>query len=109
MNRIYKKGDFNIYQFDNEYVVHNTKKEFKVGHTHIKNFKTAKFIIDLCIHKSIPHHLNLYLLGSLVRLSNDEEYKRKIRELIKVKENKEKKFYYNRGNKQKKNYTKRTN
>ena len=53
MNRIYKKLEYNIYQFDNEYIVHNTKKEFKIGHSHIKNFKTAKFLIDLSIHKSL--------------------------------------------------------
>lgn len=109
MNRIYKKLEYNIYQFDNEYIIHNTKKEFDYGHTHIKNFKTAKFLIDLSIHKSIPHHLNLYLLESLIRISDDNEYRNKIRELINNKSNKTKTYYYNRGNKQKKNYPKRTN
>jgi len=109
LNRVYKKKNYNIYAFDNEYVVHNINTNFKDGHTHIKNFKTAKFIIDLAIHKSIPHHLNPYLLESLRRISDDEEYKNKIQELLDTKASKDKIYYYNRGNKQKKNYPKRTN
>ena len=109
MNRIYRKKNYNIYAFDDEYIVHNTGMKFEEGHTHIKNFKTAKFIIDLAIHKSIPHHLNPYLLQSLIRISNDKEYKDKIQSLLDVKASKDKSYYYNRGNKQKKNYPKRTN
>ena len=109
MNRVYRKKNYNIYSFDNEYIVHNMDMKFEEGHTHIKNFKTAKFIIDLAIHKSIPHNLNSYLLKSLIRISNDTVYKEKIQSLLDVKESKSKTYYYSRGNKQKKNYPKRIN
>lgn len=109
MNRVFKKKSYNVYGFDDGYVIHNTDKRFEEGHTHIKNFKTAKFLIDLAIHKSIPHHLNEYFLVSLMRISTDAEYIRKIQGLLDSKQSKDKSYYYNRGNKQKKNYPKRTN
>ena len=109
MNRVYRKKNYNIYSFENEYIVHNMDIKFENGHSHIKNFKTAKFIIDLAIHKSIPHHLNSYLLESLIRISDDQEYKNKIQQLLDAKNAKTKSYYYNRGNKQKKHYPKRTN
>ena len=95
MNRVYKKQNFNVYQFDNEYIVHNSKYDFKDYHSHIKNYKTCLFIINLVIHKSIPHHLNTYLLRSLVRLSDDEEYKRKVQALIDAKNSKDTPQYFN--------------
>lgn len=85
---IYKKKNFNIYSYKDIYIVHNTKKEFSKGHTHIRSFKSSKFIIDLSIHKSIPRHLNKYFLVSLLRLSNDDIYSEKLRNIIKSLENK---------------------
>ena len=88
MNLIYTDGEYNIYeQYEarkggrKEFIVHNTAKEFKDGHSHLKSFKTAKYLIKLCIHKSIPRHLSKYLLVSLYRLSDDAEYGTKIMEL----------------------------
>lgn len=95
MNRVYKKAYFNLYQFDNEYIIHNTRKEFQEGHTHIKNYKTAVFIIDLALHKSIPHHLYPYLLESLRRITDDKEYATKIESLLEIKNNKSKQYYFN--------------
>lgn len=79
---IYKKKNFNIYSHKDIYIVHNTKKEFAEGHTHIRSFKSSKFIIDLSIHKSIPRHLNRYFLVSLLRLSDDKEYSEKLKKII---------------------------
>lgn len=97
MVRVYSKGHFNIYASPSQdaYIVHNTRKEFKDGHTHLYNFKTAKFIIDLCLHKRIPHDLCLYHLESLRRLSDDKEYTRKLEELIHSKKSKKKQMYFN--------------
>lgn len=95
MNRVYRKQNFNVYQFDDEYIIHNMKHDFKDYHTHIRNYKTCIFIIDLVMHKSIPHHLNTYLLRSLIRLSDDEEYCNKIQQLIDVKNSKRKDYYFN--------------
>lgn len=82
MNRVYRKRNYNLYQFGKEYIIHNTRKEFKDGHTHINEFKTAIFLIDLSIHKSVPKHLCNYFLESLIRISDDEKYKKKLNMLL---------------------------
>ena len=88
MTVIYKKKNFKIYDAGNSYIIHNTKLNFVDHHTHIKNFHTCKYIIDLCIHKTVPYHLSDYLLVSIIRLSNDKEYISKIESKMKKKENK---------------------
>ena len=88
MNVVYRKKNFNIYSAGSEFIIHNTRCELSQAHTHINNFKTAKYLVDLAIHRSIPHHLHHYFLVSLYRLSDDEEYTRKIKALIDAKENK---------------------
>ena len=88
MNRVYRKKYYNLYQFGNEYIIHNTRKEFKDGHTHINEYKTAVFLIDVALHKSIPKHLCNYHLESLYRISEDRLYKDK---LMRLKESRKKK------------------
>lgn len=78
LNTIYRKKNFRIYDAGREYIVHNTNMNFSEHHSHINNYKTCKFVIDLCIHKSVPDHLSDYLLVSLIRLTDDKKYKRKI-------------------------------
>lgn len=95
MNQIYSKRTFNVYRVADGYIVHNTGKEFSEGHTHLDSFKSAKYLIDLAIHKSIPHHLDRYRLMSLVRISEDAGYQMKIMELVTNKKNKT--SYVNRG------------
>jgi len=80
--QIYTKKNFAIIDMDEGYIVINKDKEFKQGHTHITNFNTAKYLIDMVSHKRIPYHLPIYLLISLKRLSDDEVYAYKITELI---------------------------
>lgn len=87
--KIYSKDKYNIYLADNSYIVHNTRKEFEAGHTHINSLDTAKYIIDLAIHRSMPHHLSTYLLASLIRISNDGGYSSKVEELIQNKKHKQ--------------------
>lgn len=91
-NQIYSKNEFIIIKVGNEYVVINRNKDFKNGHSHIKNFNTAKYIIDMVIHKRIPNHLPIYLLISLLRISDDDDYKTKIQDLIDVKNNRNQKY-----------------
>lgn len=74
MVTLYKKGSYKIYGYQNAYIVHNTNKDFGSGHTHINTFKTAKWIIDLAIHKRIPNRKLEYFIGSLIRISDDDEY-----------------------------------
>lgn len=82
MNTVYKKQNFKIYDTGKEYIIHNSKLKFESHHTHIKDFKTCKYIINLCIHKTVPYHLSDYLLISILRLSDDVVYCEKIKDLL---------------------------
>ena len=71
---IYKKRNYNVYDSGrDQYIIHNSNYDFNNHHTHIRSFKTCKFIIDLAIHKSIPKHLSDYLIISLLRIANDND------------------------------------
>jgi len=85
-NQIYSKGTFIIVDVKDGYIVVNKDKQFNEGHTHILNFKTAKYLIDMVMHSRIPYHLPDYLLISLQRLSADEKYREKIGELLENKQ-----------------------
>ena len=63
------------------YIVYNTSKMFEEGHTHISNINTAKYIINLSLYKKVPKHLSDYLLKSLIRISKDPIYVKKIEEM----------------------------
>ena len=107
MNKIYEKGQFIILEGDSQYILMNKHKEFSEGHTHLKNYKTALWLIKLAEHRSIPHHISLYLLESLIRVSEDEVYVRHLRELQTSKRNRAKEFYHNKGNFQYKKHRKK--
>lgn len=88
MNLVYTDGNFNIYEIfagrgkgRKEFILHNTAKRFPEGHSHLKSFKTAKYLIKLCRHKSLPRHLSNYLLISLYRISDDEQYRARLKAL----------------------------
>lgn len=88
MNQIYCKSSYHIYRGSNGYIIYNTNKEFKSGHTHLTSFKSAKYLIDLSLHKSIPRHLDRYRLISLMRITDDDTYRDKILALLNNKKNK---------------------
>lgn len=80
MVRIYKKKYFNLYSNQEGYIIHNTHKDFQKGHTHINNYNTAKFLINLALYKTIPDkNMSKYLYQSLIRISSDQTYINKIR------------------------------
>lgn len=83
MNQIYRKKSFIVFRAGDGYIIHNTEKSFKKGHTHIKNVNTAKYIVSLAAKKILPKHLSDYLLVSLLRLSNDDIYTAKIEKMRK--------------------------
>ena len=93
LNVIYKKKNFKIYSAGREYIIHNSRLDFGSHHTHINSFHTCKYIIDLCIHKTVPYHLSDYLLVSIIRLSDDKNYISKIEVLL---ESNKKKRGYNK-------------
>lgn len=82
MVRINKVKYINIYSnSDGAYVIHNTRKPFKYGHTHINNYHTAMYIAKLVAFKKIPknNHLSNYLFESIIRLSDDNNYTNQIK------------------------------
>ena len=86
-NQVYSKSEYLIIQVSKGFIIINRRKKFLEGHTHIKNFNTAKYLVDLAIHNSMPYNLSLYLLTSLTRITEDDTYKQKIRDLIANKKN----------------------
>lgn len=89
-NTVFQKGDFIIIRVSKGYIVINRRKGFEKGHSHIKGFKTAKYVLELVHYKRIPNHLPVYLLYSLVRLSDDTRYIDKVLELIESKKHRTK-------------------
>lgn len=82
MVRVFKKAYFNVYSdYNGEYIIHNTKKEFQNGHTHIREFSTAKYLINLALHRSLPNRKLEYFVESLIRISNDPVYIRRLKNL----------------------------
>lgn len=73
-HQIYSNRQFKIYETLYGYIVHNSCKPFEQGHTHIKNYNTAKYLVYLSIHKIVPKKLQTYLMVSLIRISDDLEY-----------------------------------
>jgi hypothetical protein len=98
MNQIFKKDEFIIVPFfkgkRQEFMIVNTKKEFKKGHTHLKSFKMAKYLIGLAKTKQINCGLRPYFLTSLTRISEDREYIAQVNEVLAEKRRKGKKLSY---------------
>jgi len=103
MNTIYHKRNFNIYSVNGkEFIVHNSDLNFNEHHTHINRFSTAKYLINISLYKSIPKRLSNYLIISLIRLTDDNDYKSKLYNILSSESksyttNKDKKqSYYNK-------------
>lgn len=97
LNKVYEDKQFIILGgCGDEYILMNKRKKFKDGHTHIRNYKTAKWLAELYRHKRIPRDLHsTYLLESLIRISDDPEYTEKIKSLIETRKRKSKPYYIN--------------
>lgn len=80
---IYRKKEYIIIRKHSGYIIINTQKDFKEGHTHIKNYNMAKTLINLVKNNKLPKSNNLYILDSLIRLSANKNY---IKELEKLKQ-----------------------
>lgn len=85
---LYRKDNFVIFKAGHGVIVQNTSKDFSDGHSHLRNFKSAKDAIRFVQKKKIPKRVRGYYLMTLYRISSDEEYKRKVMELINVREQK---------------------
>ena len=94
MKEVYQKKQFKIYKSDDGFIVHNNMIKGEFIHSHINNYNTAKWIIGLAINKKCPYDLSKYLVISLIRISTDEKYIRKLKEILNKKNNK-KEYYIN--------------
>lgn len=73
-------------------------------HTHLKSLKGAQSAIRYVTENKIPKKVSNYYLISLIRLSLDDEYQRKVNELLETRKQKGLKQSYvnNKNNKKKK-------
>lgn len=93
MERISYKGFF-IDKTDTGYRVSNQLNSSI--HTHLRNKNPCFKLIGNVKSKKIPRRCGFYYLKSHIRLAEDEEYKRKLKDYYDVKFNKGKKQnYYN--------------
>ncbi|MFQ9933678.1 MAG: hypothetical protein ACLRVQ_04520 [Lachnospiraceae bacterium] len=95
MTQIYTKNSYIIFRAKSGFIVYNTSKEFKDGHTHLCSFGSAKYIINLAVNKRLPRDLDIYRLISLIRISTDDYYKAKIESLINAKKQRKSTGYTN--------------
>lgn len=79
--RIFQRKEYSIYKVSDGYIVHNTNKEFRIGHTHVRSFKKAKSIVDLCVRKKLPNTPREWEIESLMRITNNNTYRNKLRDL----------------------------
>lgn len=81
-NQVYSCNGYIIIRVSKGYIVLNKRKRFSEGHTHLRSFNTAKYIIHLACHSRMPNDLPIYLLISLLRISDDDIYRKKLEALI---------------------------
>ena len=84
------------------YRIEQTENGFRITlddnsdkHTHIKSKGFCKKLIDYVVNKKMPSRVSNYILESCIRLSTDDVYIRKLTELLEVRKNRTRQFYYN--------------
>ncbi|WP_234121729.1 hypothetical protein [Clostridium hydrogenum] len=88
--QVYQKNQYKIYRVGNGFIVHNSNYDFVSKHTHIKSFKQAKNLIYFVTNKKVPRWVSFYYLESLIRISDDKNYIKRVNKLIEVKRRKPK-------------------
>lgn len=77
---LYCKKNYKIIKCrKNSYLVINTDKEFKEGHTHVYNYKLCKLIVYACINGKFPPKQkalihNKRMIESIVRVCSHKQY-----------------------------------
>ena len=92
MERICYKGYF-IDKTEHGYRI--CKENDNEIHTHLHNLQPSFKLIDNVVNRKIPRRCGVYYLESHIRLSDDENYIRKIEDYIKVKKTKTHQNYFN--------------
>ena len=76
--KVFQRKEYSIYRAGDGFVVHNTNKDFKIGHTHVSNFYKAKILVIMAIKREIDDKLSKRDIQSLIRLTNDNRYRNKL-------------------------------
>lgn len=92
MTPILSRSDFKIEKCDD--CLRITRIELPELHTHVHSKKLADKIIYNVCNEKIPLHLHSRTLESLARLSSNEDYVRKIEEILNTRKRKGKKQMY---------------
>ena len=77
------------------YIIANHNKEFVKGHSHLNNFKSAKYVLFLAEKEKLPNDLDMYRMKSLHRILEDGPFREKVSQLIEQKSQKQKSLYIN--------------
>ena len=80
--KVFQRKEYSIYRAGDGFIIHNSNGEFEKHHTHIRSFKKAKSIVDLCIRKKLPDKPNIWEIESLIRIVKDKVYKDRLRSLL---------------------------
>lgn len=80
--QIYQNTNFKVYKSEDGFIIHNTDKVFRDGHTHVQKYDTCMVIIKLLTTKRPPKSKSRYFLESLLRLCDDETYRQQIQQAL---------------------------
>lgn len=86
-------GPFKIFRSDDCFVVQNVQMP-KFAHSHIKNFRSARWVCEMSMKKQVPYDMPVYLLQSLLRINDDETYCQKVTAVLE-KRQRQKDWYFN--------------
>ena len=76
--QVYQDSNFKVYKAGNGFILHNTHKSFQNGHTHVQSYDTCMVMIKLVEKKQLPKSHSKYFIESLIRISSDKRYIRKV-------------------------------
>lgn len=90
---VYQKQEYVVWKANGGYVVYNTLKPFKSGHTHLKSKKRVVEVIDNSIDYHFPLHWSNYFIISMIRLTTNERFKCKLEHLHQTRLGKSRRLY----------------
>lgn len=95
MTKVDQIGPIVIYQHRNgHFILHNTKKSFNKGHTHLKSRQRSYEVAENVIKKHFPLHWSNYFIESMIRLTTDEKFIERLEHLRETRKGKDKYYYY---------------
>ena len=97
---IYQYKNMIILRRDHEdFIVWNVNQPYKENgkhHTHLKSFDVSKTLCKKVADNIYPNkNSDKYLIMSYIYLTENDEYKRRLEELLETRKNKSKQLYYN--------------